>query len=368
MQEQQKQEELSQQDPIKLDYSIESPQERTALVQKIIDAAPPERLTHRYLQILANYIIFAMTKKEKKQKTINTDNRMITVNKRQTSFEGLMEKFETGEDGVYNIFIENDKNAIFTSRAKITEQDIEDIPSLKQLQESIEIVKQAQKKATGKRKFNLKKQLIEMYKQQYLIKSFEKPVIHCSNLIKSFSYINFEENITIEKGKIKDNSLLSFFNPKHISALLCNYSKLKEESYGKFYADGYFLMEDLDSLIEKTLRDDYPLYYDLLIYKIDGKQNIEIQKLLYEKYEIKHSIEYISSLWRKKIPKLIAAEAEKEYLIWYYTVKEYGKWKKCSRCGQIKLAHNIFFSKNSSSKDGWYSICKCCRNKKKKKK
>lgn len=52
-----------------------------------------------------------------------------------------MEKFETGEDGVYNIFIENDKNAIFTSRAKITEQDIEDIPSLKQLQESIEIVK-----------------------------------------------------------------------------------------------------------------------------------------------------------------------------------------------------------------------------------
>ena len=126
-------------------------------------------------------------------------------------------------------------------------------------------------------------------------------------------------------------------------------------------------MEDLDSLIENTLREDYPLYYDLLIYKIDGKQNIEIQKLLQEKHGVKHSIEYISSLWRKKIPKLIAAEAEKEYLVWYYTVKEYGQWKKCSRCGEIKLAHNIFFSKNSSSKDGWYSICKCCRNKKKKK-
>ena len=32
--------------------------------------------------------------------------------------------------------------------------------------------------------------------------------------------------------------------------------------------------------------------------------------------------------------------------------------------GAIKLAHNKFFSKNSSSKDGFYSICKSCRNKK----
>jgi hypothetical protein len=47
------------------------------------------------------------------------------------------------------------------------------------------------------------------------------------------------------------------------------------------------------------------------------------------------------------------------------TNEEYGKWKKCSRCGQIKLANNRFFSKNSTSKDGFYSICKCCRNKKK---
>ena len=44
--------------------------------------------------------------------------------------------------------------------------------------------------------------------------------------------------------------------------------------------------------------------------------------------------------------------------------KEYGKWKRCSRCGEIKLAHKLFFSTNKGSKDGWYSICKECRNKK----
>ena len=106
---------------LKLDYTIESPQERTKLVEKIVDSLPPQKLTHRYLEILANYIIFAMSKEQKKEKKINTQNRMITINRRETSFQGLVNKFENGEDGVYNIIIENDKNVIFTPKIKITQ-------------------------------------------------------------------------------------------------------------------------------------------------------------------------------------------------------------------------------------------------------
>ena len=157
-------------------------------------------------------------------------------------------------------------------------------------------------------------------------------------------------------------------NPKHVSALLRNYSRLKEDCYGKFYTDGYYMMEVLEELVDKALKEKYPLYYSLLIYKIDGKSNLEIQKLLEEEHGIRHSVEYISSLWRNKIPKLIAEYEEKEYLVWYYTFVEKGKWKRCSRCGQVKLAHNKFFSKNNTSKDGFYSICKECRNSKTKNK
>lgn len=81
-------------------------------------------------------------------------------------------------------------------------------------------------------------------------------------------------------------------------------------------------------------------------------------------FGIKHSLEYISSLWRNKIPRLIASAAEDEYLDWYYREKAPGRYKRCSRCGQIKLAHNKYFSKNKTSKDGYYSICKACRNRK----
>jgi hypothetical protein len=204
-----------------------------------------------------------------------------------------------------------------------------------------------------------------MRQDQYVIKNSYRRPIYCRNLIKNFSKIDLSEKISIdENGEIISDGLISFFNEYHISALLCNYSKLKEDSWSNFQGDAKWLMMDLDDLIDRTLKDKYPLYYDLLIYKIDGKQNIEIQKLLEEKHGIKHTVEYLSSLWRNKIPKMIALEARKEWLIWHYTFEEKGQWKRCSRCGQIKLAHNYFFSKNKTAKDGWYSICKSCRNSK----
>ena len=349
----------------KLDYSLQTPQERNELVKKIIDETPPEQLTNKYLTILSDYIIFAMDKEERKKKKILTDNRMVTVNRRETSFQGLAGQLENGEDGIYNM-IANDKNIIFMPKVTITEEDIKEIPGLKDLRDAIDSVEKQFKVATGKRKFLLKKQLIEMRQDQYVLKSAYRQPMYMMNVTKSFSKLQLDGKITItEDGQVKSTELVSLFDQKHISALLCNYSKLKEDAWGKFSSDSYYLMEDLDNLIERTLKDKYPLYYDLLIYKIDGKQNIEIQELLNKKHGIKHSVEYISSLWRNKIPKLLAEQAQEDYLIWYYTMQERGKWKRCSRCGEVKLAHNRFFSKNKTSKDGFYSICKCCRNKKK---
>lgn len=247
----------------------------------------------------------------------------------------------------------------------ITEKDVQEIKPLQDLKESIAAVEKMMETATGKRKFKLKKYLIEMHQEQYTIKNFFKQPMTTSNLVKGISKIDLSENITInEEGEPVSDGLISFFDQKHISALLCNYSALKEDAWGKFTSDSYYMMEDLDNLIEKTLRDEYPLYYKLLIYKIDGKQNIEIQELLNDEFGIKYSVEYISSLWRNKIPKLLAEREKEDYLLWHFTMEEKGQWKKCSRCGEVKLANNKFFSKNSTSKDGYYSICKKCRNKK----
>ena len=352
---------------LKLDYTIQDPRLRNELVTRIVEQTPEEKLTPKYLETLGNYLIFAMDKEERRQRHILTDNRMVTVNKRETSFEGLVAKFENGEDGIYGL-ITNDKNIIFTPKISITETDIQEVPGLRELRESIEQLEEAFKVATGKQKFLLKKTIIEQRKQQYMLKgSFYQPITPV-NITRGMNSVSLDEEIHLtEDGEI-DIKGFSFLNPEHVSAALCSYSRIKEEVWDKFTCDAYYMIIDLENLVDRVLEEKYPMYYDLVIYKIDGKTNEEIQDLILRDYGIKHSPEYLSSLWRKKIPKILAEAAQKEWLYWHYTFEDYGKWKRCSRCGQIKPAHNMFFSKNSTSKDHFYSICKDCRNSKAKKK
>lgn len=112
---------------LKLDYSLETPEERNELVKQILEENPEPN--EKYLEVLADYLILCMEKQEKKEKKILTDNRLMTVNKRETSFEGLVSQMENGEDGIYGL-ISNDKNMIFQPKITITKQDLEEIPPL----------------------------------------------------------------------------------------------------------------------------------------------------------------------------------------------------------------------------------------------
>lgn len=345
---------------IKLDYTIESPEERKALVEKIIAENP--NLSSSYLEILADYLVLCMEKQEKKEKNILTDNRMATVNKRECSFEGLASQMENGEDGIYGLMSEN-KNVIFQPKISITQKDLDTIPCLKQLRETINVWEGALKRAAGtKQAYMMKKALIEMRKDQYIIKqAYQKPIIPCK-LTRSVrthiplddqSYLNGQE--VVVKG-------ISLMDANVVSAILCNYSKLKEDSYDQFEGDTWYLIQSFEEICDKALKD-FPIYLRIVELKIDKKQNNEIQEILKNEFGKTYSVEYISSLWRNKIPKLIAEEALKDFLHWQYKQKGY-PMKKCSKCGQLKPAHNQFFSKNKTSKDNLYSICKRCRNKK----
>ena len=348
-------------DLIKLDYTIESPEERKALVEKILEENPNP--SESYLEILADYLILCMEKQEKKERKILTENRLSTVNKRECSFEGLVSQLENGEDGIYNL-IKEDKNVIFQPKISITKHDLETIPLLKQLRDTIEEWEKALKHTSGRDAYIMKKALIEMRKDQYLIKQgYQKPLVFSKAVHNSINYISLDDTSYLDEDKNVVVQGISLMDSKVVSAILCNYSKLKEDSYENFEADTWYLIQDFENICDKALINE-PLYMRIVECKIDKMQNIDIQTTIQQEFGIKHSLEYISSLWRNKIPKLIAQEAENEFIKFEFK-KQNLPFKKCSRCGQSKPAHNNFFSLNNTSKDGFYSICKACRNKKK---
>lgn len=353
---------------IKLDYSLTNIQDRIDLVNKILEENPNP--SNAYLEILSTYIIVPIEKEErkaqkKKENSVLTENHLSVINDHEISYEGLVSKLENGEDGIYNLMADKTKKLpLKPKKEPITTRDLEEIPPLKDLRDAIAAWEQKAKTATGRDAYIIRKTIIELRQEQYTIRDiFRKPVT-AHNVTHSRPMIPLDESYAIDKDGNITTTGVSLCNEKVCSAILCNYNYFKRACYGKFDSDLWYLMEDFDNLYKEVVTDAFPIY-DLLVQdKIKGYQNSEIQKDIFDSFGVRHSLEYISILWRHKIPALLAARAQEDLLSWHYLTVEKGKYKKCTRCGQIKLAHNHYFSKNNTSKDGFYSICKECRNKK----
>lgn len=308
---------------MELDYSIKNPQERVRQVEQLIAETDPVKLTPTYLSYLSNYILFTsdgdQTKKEKKESyPIATKNREVTTKKREISYEEIVSTLENGEDGIYSMIL-NDKNRIMDYKDPINDKDIAEIPGVQEHLQLIDALKLKLGTATGRAKYFLKKQIIETYQQIYIIKEAYKGAPargKISNQAKTFAHMPLEDKIYLDENLMPQNAgPLSLFNPTHISFLLCHYSELKQELIDDLGSDMRFLLLDLEDLVARTLLPYHELFFDLICWKIDNLTNAEIQQRMEACYGVKHTEQYYSNLWRKRIPKMIAEQASKEYLI-----------------------------------------------------
>ena len=85
--------------------------------------------------------------------------RLSTIGNRETSYEGLAASLESGEDGIYQLTSENNKNAIFKPKISITRQDLAEMPELAQLRQEITKWDAALKRSSGKSAYIIKKSI-----------------------------------------------------------------------------------------------------------------------------------------------------------------------------------------------------------------
>lgn len=346
---------------MRLDLNIKTVEGRKRFLERAFAEEAP---TNRDLEQAADYLIFAQ--ETESRGPLLTANRMVTVNKRETSMEALTEKLEGGESAFHGLIKEN-KNTILTPKVEITQEDLDDIEPLRELRKIIDYWESKVDAMEGPERYKVRRMIIEMRKDQYAIKNaFRKPT-YAKMASQSTTNYNLDSDtgysLDGEWREISKNTI-DLWNPKHVSQIIANYSFIKQETYDKMDSDLKWMLVDLERMIDKALIDE-PLLKEILIMKIDKTPNVAIQVQLNQKFDVLHSQEYISSLYRNKIPKLIADKIKEEWVDFVYLNNLKGTYKTCTRCGETKLALNRYFSVNKTASGSWYSLCKECRNKKK---
>lgn len=201
-----------------------------------------------------------MTKEERKGRKILTQNRLTTINKRETSYEGLAANFENGEDSIYNLQSTNSKNNLLSPKISITQKDLAQIPELAKLHEAIiTLQKNYLPYLSGKDLYILKKFIIALQKDQYIIKDLFRLPVQSPMSFHGKTPIHLDGEIYLNSQNDIVTSGITLANPKIVYEVLNNYARLKEDRWDDFDSDTFYFMKDFDSISDAALKP-YPIF------------------------------------------------------------------------------------------------------------
>lgn len=346
---------------LQLDYDEKDQSKRTENVRQVLDGEWYGGT--KGLSNMADYMLFTndsrTTKTERNQRyPIQSRNRKVTTDRRETSLDALAEALETSPLSIYDL-MDHNSNSLLDARSAITEEDLERYPELRQCVEVLESLQRQFDRAKGKRRYSLKRQMIETWQQMYVIRA-SKNQARCLSHAKDMARMRIPEEVTLDDDDMpQSDAMITLLNPAHISFLLENYSALRAETRDDTHCDMWCLLVDLERLVLQVFPKDTELRRIMLM-KMLGYSNAEIASAVERDFGSTHTKQYYSMVWRQRIPKMLCHQAQKNYIVWYWRQPEnHVLWKRCSRCGQMRPAHHLFFTKNNS-KDGFYSVCRDC--------
>lgn len=304
------------------------------------------------LEKMANYILFSpdAEKTQKIKYSILKPNDLFKkykcVKPKMLYISDLIEEeYNTGNYVDIIIFLLSKKNYKKQISQNIYSEDLK-IPTIKQYQDYKDIILKKLKILKDLHKENKSKDSYKDVNFKNRIKlcsissSIKSDQIDCKDMLKGTIYF---KRISPESCCI-DYDEFDFLNFNHVKELLSCNSNLT--------TDLGCLVYDLKNIISKLNLDNFEKEIIMLLNNDISQEEIS-ERLNITNRKVKQII--------SKICNKVIKQYFKDLEDWYYLNISKGKYKKCSKCGEIKIATKSNFSPDNSKKDNYKSICKKCR-------
>lgn len=392
---------------LKLDFTIITAQDREKFIAELLQNKTIQ-YTQKEIETMGNYILYGKDSEDGSscvdRKEVQIATKYSSYKKKEPeSLESLLENPNFNE----GIFIKHN-NHHKTIKPTIDREKDADIPTIQELWKEIDRIKYRLDVSTGKiqddtvkkleglQLYKMKHYLIDLRRQQFYLKDIFKPQIlqYGSSAhptlpteetelpwglegsdydIAPLGVITINDKRFYSPREVEEKDyhynkdakyLIDFRNPEHIYLLF--------ENYYDMWTYGEDKPECILSDIVKTL-DFYTARADLsetrqfiLECKKLKMRNEEIRVKLNNKFGLTHTANYISTIWKQNICGDIADAAILHY-DYYLNRDNQFVWKRCNKCGEIKLKDTREFVRKTRSSDGLSGRCKKCDKESRKK-
>lgn len=328
------------------------------------------------LEKLADYLLFADNKEQRKkpkEEQISTGIITRSQNERNQKRESLTDDLSMYENNLkYNVkpsFYSEDKRhkkkmdieeenpkkrklkMKRTDTKSITKEDLEKYPVIKETYELVDKIKQ--EISTGMDMFGNILNEEQIRKKRWLNIELRKDAVAYKDAMQK--HVNAKSVI---KQGLNGKLDVNFADQEVIEFLFLEYSQLKQYCFDDINSDLKHILMDFEKLVDSASLPE--IIKEVFVLKVDGLSHAEINKELEHKFQIQFGKQHISTIIRNIIPKRIIDTYLRNREDWFYLEIVKGKYKKCTRCHEIKLASDSYFSKDKKGSYGYKSICKKC--------
>lgn len=325
------------------DYTLKTPEQRLEHLSAL-RSYDPERA--------ADYLLFISDRRSTRDERdeeypVLTANRRGTIDRREVPSSALAVPGLVGEEDALTYAHRGGYSCLPLGARKPDPE-----PMDPQEAEAIASVERQASSAHGWRRHVLNRQLVDMRRQAASPRNGMRPLPRGTDG-------SFPLTLALEEPVLNPFTLLpegrrTFCDFDTVRAVLRARGRLGEPDPA---SDAFCILADFDDLLWRAVcSSDIEGLADMVRLRLQGYPNKDVPSLVGRGTE-----QYWASVWSNKVPQLIVAQAQRDWLVRHYCDPVAGKWKVCTRCGRKLLAHPINFSFNTSL-DGYYSICKGCRS------